>query len=122
MSKTILWPEHGARVHLVDNTVFPAGSKGTIVSGDGTYGLWTVMFDHYGEEATLHVQDFAVDLSPAESAYVLTKRNSTDEFLVNLEELFGGGNPNMTTYRSAVVFELIRLNYYAECACGYAHG
>ena len=110
-----LWAEYGARVQITSYD-YPSDSAGTIIH-DYRDGRWLVLLDAMDNTpAIFDVSDFDVTQSPAESAYRLTTRWSVDECLTNMIAIADAvtSRKGITIYSSALVFELYRLNYYAE--------
>lgn len=110
-----LFAEYGARVRLTGPTDYRDGTLGTIVSDGTVGGLAIVQLDEASEPHVFTVDEFDVTLTPSDSAYRLTQRRCVDEVLSTLVDLAEiGASANITTYTSAVVFELYRLNHHAE--------
>lgn len=112
----MLFPEYGARVRIAGLCDYGDGTCGTIISaGVDAVGLVVVQLD----TDVRHVFDVAeVDVmaAPSNTAYTFTQRRSVDEVLVsmiNTAESFGV-EQYLSTYTSAVIFEMYRLNNYAE--------
>lgn len=108
-----LYPEYGARVKVTGLYGYP-DRKATVVADDPESALVTVRLNFNGTEAVFCYEEVNVYLAPSYSAWSLTQRKSVDEVLVMMLEIADAMNPDNTTYFSALVFELIRLNTYAE--------
>jgi hypothetical protein len=107
----IMWAEYGARV-IVRDERYPGDVRGTIVS-DSLDGIWTVDLDGIGPDR-FSVERLVIKQTPSVSAYLLTQRHSVDEVLSTFVDLAEVMDVYSAAYRSAIVFELYRLNYYAE--------
>jgi hypothetical protein len=114
-----MYAEYGARVKIDGLVDIPDGTTGTIVSDVPLFGHapnWTIELDKSRQLITMHVVEFDVTQSPSESAYTLTSRWSVDECLERIERIaaIDGRNTARDRYTSALIFELYRLNRYAD--------
>lgn len=112
----MMFAEYGARVRIDGLCAYGDGTCGTIISdGADAVGLVVVMLDTEVRHV-FDVEEVHVTAAPSDSAYRLTQRQSVDEVLAALLVIAecSGSTPYLATYQSAVIFELYRLNKYAE--------
>lgn len=109
----MMFAEYGARVRITDDERYPSGTAGTIANDGGDIVL--VDMDGIGCD-TFAVDRLTITMAPSEAAYRYTSRFSVDEMLeaiVNIVSI-GAQDRKLERYQSALIYELYRLNHYAE--------
>jgi hypothetical protein len=109
----MMYPEYGACVHIHPGIARDhSGETGMIVGVTPFPHEYLVRVDelHY----IMNVSEFDVTLAPSVAAYNLCTRHSADEVLEAIEGLAAITDAKWAVYQAALVFEVIRLNHYAE--------
>jgi hypothetical protein len=110
-----MYAEYGARVQITEDGRYPTTTRGTIVN-DPVAGLAIVQLDGMNGCDVFACERMTVTQTPSESAYSLTKRWSVDECLERIGWIVAidGRNTARDRYTAALIFELYRLQTYAD--------
>lgn len=109
----MMYPEYGACVTVhPDHSAALSGAQGIIVGVPPYPHQYLVRTDE--GLFILNVEDFEVTLAPSVAAYNLSTRHSADEILEAIGAIAEITEGKWAIYQAALVFEVIRLNHYAE--------